>query len=75
MFGKKSLFQEGIEPRCAYCAKGASLEEGKVLCAKKGIVSAGAHCGKFQYDPLKRVPPKPAALDTSKLSPDDFRLN
>ena len=75
MFGKKTLFQEDIEPRCAYCAKAAPLEEGKVLCVKKGVVPAGSHCGRFQYDPLKRVPPKPAVLDTSKLSPEDFRLD
>lgn len=74
MFGKKSLFQEGIDPRCTYCANGAALEEGKILCAKKGIMSAGDHCGKFKYDPLKRIPPKPTRLDTDKLSPEDFRL-
>ncbi|MCI8651883.1 MAG: hypothetical protein HFF05_05535 [Oscillospiraceae bacterium] len=74
MFGKKNLFQEGIEPRCTYCAHGAALEEGKVLCAKKGVTAAGGHCGKFKYDPLKRVPPKPARLETSKLSAEDFRL-
>lgn len=75
MFGRKKLFQEDIEPRCVYCAKGAPLEEGRILCAKKGVVAAGDHCSRFQYDPLKRVPPKPAVLDTSKLSPDAFRLD
>ncbi len=74
MFGKKALFQENIEPRCAYCAKGAPLEEGKILCAKKGVVPAGGQCGKFRYDPLKRIPPRPAVLDTGKLSQEDFRL-
>lgn len=74
MFGKKKLFQENIEPHCAYCAKGAPLEEGRILCAKRGVVSAGSSCPKFQYDPLKRVPPKPAVLDTSKLSSEDFQL-
>ncbi len=74
MFGRKDLFQENIEPRCAYCAKGAPLEEGRVLCAKKGVMPAGGRCSRFHYDPLKRVPPKPAVLDTSKLSPEDFQL-
>lgn len=74
MFGKK-LFQADIDPRCAYCAKGAPLEEGRILCAKKGVVRPDGHCGRFEYDPLKRVPPKPARLDTSKLSPEDFRLD
>ena len=75
MFGKKKLFQENIEPRCVYCDKGAPLEEGRILCSKKGVVGGGDRCGRFQYDPLKRVPPKPAALDTSKLSLEDFRLD
>lgn len=74
MFGKKKLFQENIEPRCAYCAKGAPLEEGRILCGKKGVVPAGGSCPRFQYDPLKRVPPKPAVLDTSRLKEEDFRL-
>ncbi len=74
MFGKKKLFQENIEPRCVYCAKGAPLEEGRILCAKRGVVRSGDHCGAFRYDPLKRTPPKPVGLDTSKLSAEDFRL-
>lgn len=74
MFGKKKLFQDNIEPRCVYCARGASLEEGRVLCAKKGVVRADSQCSAFRYDPLKRVPPKPADLDTSKLKEEDFRL-
>ncbi len=69
------LFQKNIEPRCVYCAKGAPLGEGQILCAKKGVVSAGGRCGSFRYDPLKRTPPKPAAPDFSKLSDEDFRLD
>lgn len=75
MFGKKKLFQEHIEPRCAYCANGAPLEEDHILCAKKGVVRPGDRCGRFQYDPLKRIPPKPATLDTSRLKEEDFRLD
>lgn len=69
------LFQKKIEPRCAYCAKGATLEEGRILCAKKGVVSPGGHCAAFCYDPFRRVPPKPSSLDTSKLKDEDFRLD
>lgn len=75
MFGRKKLFQTEIEPRCAYCTKGASVGEGRVLCPKKGIVAATSHCGRFRYDPLKRVPPKPAVLDTGKYSDEDFQLD
>ena len=73
MFQKK-LFQSDIEPRCAYCARGADVGEGRVLCPKKGQVSGGDSCRAFQYDPLKRVPPKPLRVDFSGLKDEDFRL-
>ncbi len=69
------LFHKDIEPRCAYCAKGATVGEDKVLCKKKGMVSPGDHCGSFKYDPMKRTPPKPALLNTDKLSQEDFSLD
>ncbi|MCI5704284.1 hypothetical protein [Candidatus Pseudoscillospira sp. SGI.172] len=68
------LFQKKIEPRCTYCAKGAPLEDGQILCAKKGVVSPAGSCSGFRYDPLKRIPPRPAVLDTSRLKDEDFRL-
>ena len=41
---------------------------------EKGVVEAGGHCRAFQYDPLKRVPPRPAVLDLSRLEDEDFSL-
>ncbi len=69
-----NLFQKSIEPRCAYCARGRELDHGNVVCPKRGVMSAGSHCGSFRYDPLKRVPPRPAKLSTAGLSEEDFRL-
>ena len=68
------LFEKDVEPRCAYCKRGARLDEERVMCLKKGIVDAGGACRRFQYDPLKRVPPRPVALDTGKLNESDFSL-
>lgn len=68
------LFQKRIEPCCSYCKKGAALETDTVLCVRKGVVSASGRCGSFRYDPLKRVPPRPAAPDFSKLKDEDFVL-
>ena len=68
------LFQKHIEPRCIYCQRGAQLEDGKVLCPKKGVVDAQGSCRSFRYDPLKRVPPPPAAPDFSHLKDEDFLL-
>lgn len=68
------LFQKNIEPRCTYCAKGTQLEGDKILCGRRGVVSPGGSCRAFKYDPLKRVPPAPAALDLSGLKDEDFTL-
>lgn len=68
------LFQKKIEPHCAYCAHGRAMGEDQVVCPKKGVMAAGSHCRAFKYDPLKRVPPRPAKFSTSKLSEDDFKL-
>ncbi len=68
------LFEKKIEPRCAYCQRGAPLSEDSILCIRKGIVSPDWHCRSFRYDPLKRVPPRPPAPDFSKLKDEDFVL-
>lgn len=68
------LFTKKIDPRCAYCEHCAPLDEASVMCIKKGVVSAGSHCRSFRYDPLKRVPPRPAAPDFSRLKDEDFTL-
>lgn len=68
------LFQKKIEPRCQYCALGKNSEEDRILCPKKGIMSPGSSCRSFQYDPMKRVPPRPVAPNFSGLTDDDFKL-
>ena len=68
------LFRKKIEPRCAYCEKGAPIGADKVACRRRGVVSAGEHCASFRYDPLKRVPPRPVKLATDTLKKEDFEL-
>ena len=68
------LFRKDIEPRCAYCERGTQLDEDKILCSKKGVVSPGSSCRSFRYDPLKRVPPPPVVPDFSRLKDEDFTL-
>ena len=67
-----SMFAKDIEPRCGYCRRGTPLEDGKVMCVKKGIVAAAGACRGFRYDPLKRVPPKPLAPSFGHLKDEDF---
>ena len=68
------LFRKNIDPRCAYCQRGQLINEREVACVKKGVVNMESRCRAFKYDPLKRVPPRPTALNTSKLSEADFSL-
>lgn len=68
------LFQKKIDPRCGYCKKGTALADDLVICQKRGIVSAAGSCGSFRYDPMKRIPPKPAKPDFSNLKKEDFVL-
>lgn len=69
-----NLFQKKIEPRCAYCTRGTMLTEDQIVCPKKGVMSPGSSCRAFKYDPLKRVPPRPAKLAGVGLSDEDFSL-
>lgn len=68
------LFRKDIEPRCGYCKFGARAEEETVICRKKGIRADTDHCRKFQYDPLRRVPPRAESVDFLKFDEKDFSL-
>ena len=68
------LFRKKMEKSCSYCRFGTLLEDNLALCTKRGVVSAERKCRKFKYDPLKRVPSKPKALDFEKYDSEDFSL-
>ncbi len=68
------LFRKDIEPRCAYCSRGAQINEREVMCVKRGIVAMESYCGRFRYDPLRRTPPRPAKLRISNLDEKDFSI-
>ena len=54
--------------------EGAALDEERVLCTKKGLVSVDHQCRRFRYAPCKRIPVKPKAPDFKKYDEDDFSL-
>ena len=68
------LFRKNIEKRCAYCARGTTISDCEVACSKKGVVDSTYHCWHFRYDPLRRVPPRPAGLSTNAHKPEDFSI-
>ena len=68
------LFRKKIEKSCSYCVYGTKLDSETVLCVKRGVVAAEGKCRKFEYDPCKRIPPKPKAMDFQKYDEEDFSL-
>ncbi len=68
------LFRKNIEKMCCYCVHCTALDAHALLCSKKGVRSPEAHCRKFKYDPCKRIPSKPKALDFEKYKQYDYSL-
>ena len=68
------LFRKKITRACAYCVHGTRLEDGQILCTKKGLRTEDQKCFRFRYDPCKRIPVKARALDFSRYEEDDFSL-
>ena len=68
------LFRKKHPRICDYCTHGTKLDDGLILCIKKGVRAADAGCRKFRYDPCKRVPLKPKVPDFNKYSQEDFSL-
>lgn len=68
------LFRKKIDRSCSYCAHGARLEDGQILCTKKGFKTEEDGCFWFRYDPCKRIPQKAKALDFSRYDQEDYSL-
>lgn len=68
------LFRKKIQRSCAYCTHGARLEDGVILCVKKGLRTEADQCFRFRYDACKRIPLKAKTMDFSKYDKEDFSL-
>ena len=68
------FFRKKIERFCSYCQFATKIDDEYVLCIKKGVRSCSSKCRKFTYDPCKRIPAKPKALDFQKYDDRDFSL-
>lgn len=68
------LFRKKIHRSCAYCVHGTRLEDGQILCTKKGMRTIEDKCFRFRYDPCKRIPVKAKALDFSRYNDQDYSL-
>ena len=68
------LFRKKMEHSCGYCENGTALDDGQILCARKGLRTPEDKCLRFRYDPCKRIPKRAKALDFSKYDQEDFTL-
>lgn len=68
------LFRKRHTRSCQQCIYSTMLNENQMLCTKHGVVSMFYQCRKFKYDPCKRIPPRPKALDFDKYRDEDFTL-
>lgn len=62
LFRRNCLYNESIEPHCAYCAHCKPDNEYQGVCSYRGIVAMAGSCRRFEYDALRRKPPKPARI-------------
>lgn len=62
IFRKGYLYNQSIDPHCAYCSHCKPDNEYQGVCDYRGIVAMAGSCRRFQYDALRRVPPKPARI-------------
>ncbi|MCD8355363.1 MAG: hypothetical protein LUE11_02140 [Clostridia bacterium] len=62
LFRRNCLYNESIEPHCAYCAHCKPDNEYQGVCTYRGIVAMAGSCRRFEYDALRRRPPKPARI-------------
>lgn len=68
------LFRKNIRRACVYCVHGTRLEDGTILCTKKGLKAEDDRCFRFRYDPCKRIPVRAKALDFSRYDQQDYSL-
>lgn len=68
------LFRKKMQRSCAYCVYGTRLEDGSILCSKKGLKTEEEKCFRFRYDPCKRIPVRAKALDFSRYKDEDYSL-
>ena len=68
------MFNRNIEPSCAYCIHSTDLGYNEYMCTKRGIMSAEGSCGKYVYEPTKRIPFKQPVLVETGYTEADFEL-
>ena len=71
LFRRNCLYSKSIDPHCAYCVHCKPDNEYQGVCEFRGIVAMAGSCRRFEYDALRRKPPKPARI-RGRFTADDF---
>lgn len=71
LFRRNCLYNDSIEPHCAYCAHCKPDNEYQGVCEFRGIVAMAGSCRRFTYDALHRKPAKPARI-RGRFTAEDF---
>lgn len=54
------LFRKKIDRYCTYCQFAGKIDGESMVCQFCGVVPSDHHCRRFRYDPLRRIPSRPA---------------
>jgi hypothetical protein len=68
------LFRKKMPKTCLHCLHATVKSETEIHCAKRGVRTSDSPCLRYKYDPCKRIPPRPKALDFNAYNEDDFSL-
>ena len=68
------MFSREIKPSCSYCSHGTSLGYDEYFCVNRGIMNSAGSCGRYRYEPTKRIPPPLPQLQDAKFTEEDFKL-
>ena len=68
------LFRKKQPKLCSNCTHSTILDDGLILCQKKGVRTIDEGCRKFLYDPCKRIPLKAKTPNFEKYDQEDFSL-
>ena len=64
------LFRKKIDRYCTYCQFAGKIDEDSMICQFCGVVPSAHHCRRFRYDPLKRIPGRPAGKKLESADAD-----
>ncbi|MEG2570119.1 MAG: hypothetical protein RSA70_01660 [Clostridia bacterium] len=69
------LYNKEITACCAYCAHAVEINHDQSACKRHGVVAKNYHCGRYEYDPTRRVPPESVDVADALFSERDFSID